>query len=129
MERFTVNAAASTETAFIMTQDVQEKYANLLEYLGEVEEMASNDCFGTMERFITEFRRAADELQKDEKAMMYKLKKVANTAKHFLSSNGKDKHKDEVTDKITVVDLSPMGISKEDKQWEDNSLLDSSSGE
>jgi hypothetical protein len=124
MERFTVNAAASIETAFIMTQDVKEKYANLLEYLGEAEEMASNDCFGTMERFITEFCRAAEQVQKDEKAMRYKLKRVANTAKNFLSQNGKRS-----TDKITVIDLSPMVVDKEEKQWEDNSLLECTYGE
>jgi hypothetical protein len=120
MERFTVNAAASTETAFIMTQDVKEKYANLLEYLGEAEEMPSNDCFGTMERFITEFCRAAEQLQKDEKAVRYKLKRAANTAKKFL------KRKDQMTDKITVIDLSPMvvGEEEEDNQWEVNSLLE-----
>lgn len=129
MERFTVNAAASTETAFIMTQDVKEKYANLLEYLGEAVEMPSNDCFGTMERFITEFCRAADQLQKDEKATKYKLKSAAKTAKHFLSHNGKVKRKDHITDKITVIDRSPMVVGKEDDQWAVSSFVECSHGE
>jgi hypothetical protein len=125
MERFTVNAASSTETAFIMTQDVKEKYASLLEYLGEADEMASNDCFGTMERFIAEFCRAADQLQIEERALKYKLKRAANTAKLFLSHNSHNgKRKDEITDKITVIDLSPKGIDKVDTQWEENSLVE-----
>lgn len=85
MERFAVNAAVSTETAFIMTQAVKRKYISLLEYLGEIEEMASNDCFGTIERFITEFRRATEQVQKEENAMTHKLKKAANAAKYMFS--------------------------------------------
>jgi hypothetical protein len=127
MERFTVNAASSTETAFIMTQDVKEKYASLLEYLGEAEEMASNDCFGTMERFIAEFCRAADQLKIDEMALKYKLKRAANSAKNFLSHSGK--RKDQITDKITVIDLSQREIDNVDSQREDMSLVEISPDE
>ena len=55
------------------------KFAKLLEFLlCEDENMASNDFFGTMRRFIHEFRRAAEQVEKDEKAKVRPLPLLNN---------------------------------------------------
>ena len=72
MERFTLNAHASIKDAMQLTEEVKEKFRKLLEYFGEDQKMASNDFFGTMKRFITEFRKAIEQVEKDEQ------KKVRN---------------------------------------------------
>jgi hypothetical protein len=91
MERFAMNAATSTETAMTMTEDVKQKYDKVLEYFGEAKDMTSNDFFGTMNRFLVEFSKAIEQVQREENAQMRRLKNAASSAKKFGSPTGKPK--------------------------------------
>jgi hypothetical protein len=66
MERFSLNAAASVNNVFHLSEAVREKYKKLLEYFGEDENMASNAFFGTMRRFIAEFGKAVEQVLSEE---------------------------------------------------------------
>lgn len=68
MERFTINAARAIEETVELTSRVKDSYAKLLEYMCENESMASNEFFGTMRRFINEFDKAREQVEKEEKA-------------------------------------------------------------
>lgn len=68
MERFTVNAERSIDDAKHLLSRVQANYGRVLEYLCEDENMASNDFFGTMRRFVVEFNRAAEQVIREDKA-------------------------------------------------------------
>jgi hypothetical protein len=68
MERFTLGAASMLDEAIALVHEVKGKYVKLLEYFGEDANMASNDFFGTIRRFITEFGAAAAQVEKEEKA-------------------------------------------------------------
>lgn len=91
MERFAMNAATSTETAMTMTEDVKQKYYKVLDYFGEAHDMASNDFFGTMNRFLLEFSKAIEQVQKEEKALLRKLKNAASSPKKYMSPKGRAK--------------------------------------
>lgn len=67
MERFTLHAQASVEEAMTLTEGVKDKFKKLLEYFGEDEKMASNDFFVTMQRFLVEFQKAKEQVDKEEK--------------------------------------------------------------
>jgi GTP cyclohydrolase III len=66
MERFTVNAAYSVKDAITLFEKVKAKYASLLSFFGEDDNMASNEFFGTMNRFIVAFDIAAEQVRRDE---------------------------------------------------------------
>lgn len=67
MERFTMNALYRISSANELADKVREKYSGLLQYLCEKEDLPANDFFGTLRRFMDEFDRAADYVEKDEK--------------------------------------------------------------
>lgn len=66
MERFTIHARDSINDALVLTSHVQEKFKKLLQYFGEDEKMASNEFFGTLNRFIVDFNNAKQIVQKEE---------------------------------------------------------------
>lgn len=66
MERFALNSRDALKQAKSKIKKLKKKYANLLEYFGEDEKMPSNEFFGTMRRFIEEFQKACDEVEKVE---------------------------------------------------------------
>ena len=66
MERFALNSRDALKQAKSKIKKLKKTYANLLEYFGEDEKMASNEFFGTMRRFIEEFQKACDEVEKAE---------------------------------------------------------------
>ena len=68
MERFMKVASVSVDDIAVSLAEVQEKYTSLLGFFGEDEKMASNDFFGTMRKFIKEFQKAVDVVEKEEKA-------------------------------------------------------------
>lgn len=67
MERFTVNAHYSCDSASAAIKDVKKKYVALLHYFGEDEEMATADFFGILRRFMAEWRKAVEQVEKIEK--------------------------------------------------------------
>ena len=67
MERFAINAEARIDDALTFTDKVKEKFAKLLEYFGEDGNMASNDFFGTMNRFLGDFAKAVDTVNQEDK--------------------------------------------------------------
>lgn len=68
MERFANNAEMAIDDAKSLVSQVQANYAKLLEYLCEDENMACNEFFGTMKRFVLEFNKAVEQVSKEEKA-------------------------------------------------------------
>jgi GTP cyclohydrolase III len=68
METFTLSAAASLQELVDFVEKVKSQYVGLLRYFGEHEAMASNDFFGTINKFITEFNAAIEQVEKEEKA-------------------------------------------------------------
>lgn len=68
MERFAINSHDALKQAARKIKKLKRKYKELLEYFGEDEKMASNEFFGTMRRFIEEFEKANDEVEKLEQA-------------------------------------------------------------
>lgn len=67
MERFVLRAEAQIDAALAYTGSVKQKFSELLEYFGENEGMASNDFFGTMKRFLGEFQKAIEDVNREEK--------------------------------------------------------------
>ena len=68
MERFTLNAKVACDQAVESIENVKKKYAMVLGYFGEDENMATGDFFGILRRFMTEWKKATDQVQKIEKA-------------------------------------------------------------
>ena len=67
MEAFVVQARANVDGAIQSLEDLQKSYADLLHYFGEDEKMPSNDFFGTLQKFINEFKSAAEKVDKLER--------------------------------------------------------------
>jgi hypothetical protein len=67
MEVFTIKAKKDIDKALKTLSELQESYAGVLRYFGEDEKMASNDFFGTLQKFIKEFLKAADYVDKEER--------------------------------------------------------------
>jgi hypothetical protein len=63
MERFTLNAKVACEQATDSINNVKKKYATLLEYFGEDEQMLSSDFFGTLRRFMLEWKKAVEQVE------------------------------------------------------------------
>jgi hypothetical protein len=68
MERFVLNAKVASEQANESIENVKKKYEVVLGYFGEDEKMASSDFFGTLRRFVAEFKKAAEQVEAIEKA-------------------------------------------------------------
>jgi hypothetical protein len=68
MERFASRATSIVDNTVDALEDLKNTYARVLSYFGEDEKMASNDFFGTMKKFSLEFKSAAEEVEKQEKA-------------------------------------------------------------
>lgn len=73
MERFVRNAALAVDGANERAVKVKENYTKVLEYLCEDENMASNDFFGTINKFIAEFGSALEQVEREEKAKVRRL--------------------------------------------------------
>lgn len=61
MERFTVNAKVACEEASDSIADVKKKYAALVRYFDEDEQIATADFFGIFRRFIVEWKKAVEQ--------------------------------------------------------------------
>ena len=68
MERFTLNAKVATDQAMESIENVKKKYKALLDYFGEDEQMPNSDFFGILRRFMTEWKKATDQVEAIEKA-------------------------------------------------------------
>jgi Mg2+/Co2+ transporter CorB len=68
MERFALGAGITIDQAIEHVDSVKDMYGKLLEYFGEDGKMPSNEFFGTMRRFVTEFGTAVEQVEKAEKA-------------------------------------------------------------
>jgi hypothetical protein len=67
MERFSLNANIACEQASESIENIKKKYHALLQYFGEDEQMATADFFGTLRRFITEWKKAVEQVEAIEK--------------------------------------------------------------
>lgn len=67
MEEFAIQAITTVQDTTMALEKTEKQYAKLLEYFGEDENMASSDFFGTMNRFVIEFAKAVEEVEKQEK--------------------------------------------------------------
>jgi hypothetical protein len=63
MERFSLNAGVGCEQASESIENIKKKYHALLQYFGEDEQMATADFFGTLRRFITEWKKAVEQVE------------------------------------------------------------------
>ena len=68
MERFLLKATAEMKALVALSDNVTEKYQNLLDFFQEDADMPSNEFFGTMNKFIKEFRIAEEQVEREEKA-------------------------------------------------------------
>lgn len=68
MERFTLNAKVACDQAAESIDNVKKKYAMVLGYFGEDENMTTGDFFGILRRFMREWKKATDQVEKIEKA-------------------------------------------------------------
>ncbi len=67
MERFSLNAKVACDQASESIENIKKKYRALLEYFGEDEQMATSDFFGTLRRFIVEWRKAVEQVEAIDK--------------------------------------------------------------
>jgi hypothetical protein len=73
MERFTLNAKVACEQVAESIDNVKKKYAMVLGYFGEDENMSTGDFFGILRRFMTEWKKAAQQVEKIEKAEVSRM--------------------------------------------------------
>ena len=62
MERFTLFANQKVDSSLAALGDLKDNYSKVLAYFGEDENMSSNDFFGTLQKFILEFKTAAEKV-------------------------------------------------------------------
>lgn len=67
MERFILNAKVACEQATNSIESIKKKYKAVLQYFGEDEQMATADFFGTLRRFIVEWKKAVEQVEAIEK--------------------------------------------------------------
>lgn len=84
MERFTLNAKMACEQASELLESVQKKYAMVLGYFGEDENMATADFFGILRRFMAEWKKAVEQVNKIEKSMVCRLKHHAFCLQYYF---------------------------------------------
>jgi hypothetical protein len=70
MERYILNAKVACEQASESIDSVQKKYAMVLEYFGEDDNMGTADFFGILRRFMAEWKKAVEQVNKIEKAQV-----------------------------------------------------------
>ncbi|CAB9518801.1 Formin-like protein [Seminavis robusta] len=80
MERFALNSQDALGQASKKIEILKKKYQSLLLYFGEDEKKASNEFFGVMRRFIEEFEKACDQVEKTEAARIKEEKRSAKRA-------------------------------------------------
>jgi Formin Homology 2 Domain len=68
MERFALNSQDALKQASKKIEKLKKKYRRLLLYFGEDDNKPSNEFFGVMRRFIEEFQKACDDVEKMEAA-------------------------------------------------------------
>ncbi|GAX16884.1 hypothetical protein FisN_5Hh257 [Fistulifera solaris] len=107
MERFCLHAKASIDEAYELTSQVQVKFRSLLQYFGEDEKMASNEFFGTLKRFISDFNNANQIVQKEEKMRLREMKRQ-ESMKQTDRRISLEKQNKQVPESIEVVKSSPM---------------------
>ncbi|KAL3923123.1 MAG: hypothetical protein SGILL_001834 [Bacillariaceae sp.] len=107
MERFTLNAKVACEQAAESIENVQKKYAMVLGYFGEDEKMATGDFFGTLRRFMAEWKKAVEQVEKIERAQAKEKKRAAaRAAKDAKRGRGKGAKLAKTTKEVT-----PGGIA------------------
>ena len=94
MERFVLNARIATDQAAVSIDDVKKKYSALLGYFGEDPQMSTTDFFGTLRRFIVEFKKATEQVEAIEKAAAKERKRAARAAEKAARANGKKTSKE-----------------------------------
>ena len=62
MERFTLFAKQKVDSSLAALGELKDNYSKVLAYFGEDENMSSNDFFGTLQKFILEFKTAAEKV-------------------------------------------------------------------
>ena len=67
MERFTLAAQSDVDKSLAELDELKENYSNVLKYFGEDDKMASNDFFGTLQKFVLEFKVAAEKVDAVER--------------------------------------------------------------
>lgn len=67
MERFTLQAQELVKDAVRSIDNLKSSYVKLLEYFGEDEAMASDEFFGTINKFIVSFETAENQVDEAEK--------------------------------------------------------------
>lgn len=67
MERFSMNAKVACEQALEAINSLQTKYVLVLSYFGEDEQMPTGDFFGTLRRFMSEWKKATKQVEKIER--------------------------------------------------------------
>eukprot|EP00934_Nitzschia_sp_Nitz4_P006014 Nitzschia sp. Nitz4//scaffold124_size66437//25636//38731//NITZ4_006111-RA/size66437-processed-gene-0.6-mRNA-1//1//CDS//3329534552//6004//frame0 len=80
MERFAIDAKSACDQALDSIDNVKKKYAALLQYFGEDEQMATGDFFGTLTRFIAEWRKAVEQVETIERKEAKEKKRAAAKA-------------------------------------------------
>merc|ERR1711957_289575 len=75
MERFAMNARVACEQAVESVENVKSKYALLLGYFGEDENMPTGDFFGILRRFMSEWKKAIKQIEKIERAQAKERKR------------------------------------------------------
>ena len=73
MERFILHSEAQVNAALAFSESVEKKFSDLLEYFGEDEGMSSNDFFGTMTRFLGEFEKTIEHVDREEEKRVCRL--------------------------------------------------------
>ena len=72
MERFAMNARVACDQAVESVESVKSKYASLLGYFGEDENMPTGEFFGILRRFMSEWKKAIKQIEKIERAQASK---------------------------------------------------------
>jgi hypothetical protein len=54
--------------------NLKRSYASVLAYFGEDEKMPSHAFFGTMNKFVLEFKTSTEQVEKQEKAKVHRVK-------------------------------------------------------
>ncbi|KAG7367541.1 formin homology 2 domain containing protein [Nitzschia inconspicua] len=88
MERFTLNAKVACEQVSESIDSVQKKYAMVLGYFGEDENMPTADFFGILRRFMIEWKKAVEQVDKIEKALAKEKKRAAAKDAKIKAKNG-----------------------------------------
>mmetsp|Transcript_9188 Transcript_9188/g.27369 ORF Transcript_9188/g.27369 Transcript_9188/m.27369 type:complete len:2459 (-) Transcript_9188:742-8118(-) len=94
MERFSMNAKVACEQAIESVDNVKAKYLMVLGYFGEDESMSSGDFFGILRRFMTEWKKVIDQVEKIERLQAKERKREARRAakaKKAREKKGSDK--------------------------------------